>query len=188
MYGPAEAGVITGTEIDTTHVSADLGSPISLGSPLANIAVYMVDRNLRPVPVGVSGEIVVAGAGNVSGYLNRSELTTKLFLPDTITPREYFPDQLATLYRSGDIGCYSPDGQLYYEGRIAGDTQVKLNGIRINLKDVESAILETSGGEIVNAIVTDRRSPDFLVAARADISSRSSIGASGVTPGAGVSR
>ncbi|KAB8233744.1 uncharacterized protein BDW43DRAFT_310755 [Aspergillus alliaceus] len=164
VYGPAEAGVITGTEIDPTHVSAEPRSPISLGSPLANIAVYVVDRNLRPVPVGVSGEIVVAGAGNISGYLNRFELTAKLFLPDTITPRGYYPGQLATLYRSGDIGRYRPDGQLYYEGRIAGDTQVKLNGIRIDLKDVESAILETSGGEILNAIVTDRRSPDFLVA------------------------
>ncbi|RDW90313.1 uncharacterized protein DSM5745_02088 [Aspergillus mulundensis] len=164
VYGPAEAGVITGTEISTTDVPVDPRAPVSLGSPLANMAVYVVDRNLQPVPAGMSGEIVIAGAGNIPGYLNRPELTTKLFVRDAITPAGYYPGQLPTIYRSGDIGRYSPDGQLYYEGRMAGDTQVKLNGIRIDLSDVEAAILETAAGAVVNAIVTDRRNPDFLVA------------------------
>lgn len=167
VYGPAEAGVITGTEIDPTTASAssDAGAPaVSLGYPLANMAVYVVDRNLRPVPVGVSGEIVVAGAGNIAGYINRSELTAKAFLPDAITPANHYPGQLPTLYRTGDLGRYSADGHLHYEGRMAGDTQIKLNGIRIDLKDVEASIIETSGGEIVNAIVTDHHNPDFLVA------------------------
>lgn len=167
VYGPAEAGVITGTEIDptTAPASSDAGAPaVSLGYPLANMAVYVVDRNLRPVPVGFSGEIVVAGAGNIAGYLNRSELTAKAFLPDAITPANHYPGQLTTLYRTGDLGRYSADGHLHYEGRMAGDTQIKLNGIRIDLKDVEASIVETAGGEIVNAIVTDHHNPDFLVA------------------------
>ncbi|KAL4910013.1 hypothetical protein BDW74DRAFT_186292 [Aspergillus multicolor] len=164
VYGPAEAGVITGTEIIAADVPVDPRAPVSLGSPLANMAVYVVDLNLQPVPAGMSGEIVIAGAGNIPGYLNRSELTRNLFVPDTITPAGFYPGQLPTLYRSGDIGRYSPDGQLYYEGRMSGDTQIKLNGIRIDLSDVEAVIIETAAGAILNAIVTDRRNPDFLVA------------------------
>lgn len=162
VYGPAECGVVTGTEIDLTSVESQ--GPVSLGRPLSNIAVYTVDRNLKPVQAGVSGEIVIAGAGNIPSYLNQPLLPANAFVVDSLTPAGYYPGQLSALYRSGDMGRYDSNGRLYYEGRIAGDNQVKLNGIRVELQDIENSIVDTSSGSLTNAVVVVKRNPDFLMA------------------------
>ena len=164
VYGPAEAGVVTGTEIDFSTISADAQIAISIGRPLANIAVYVVGKDLRPVPAGVSGEILIAGAGNIETYLKNAERSAKSFLEDSITPNGFYQGQIGTLYRSGDMGRYETDGQLYFKGRIAGDLQVKLNGVRVELEDIERSILSAAGGVITNTVAVVKRDPDFLVA------------------------
>jgi hybrid polyketide synthase/nonribosomal peptide synthetase ACE1 len=160
VYGPAEAGVVTATELDL----ADLPDSIPLGRPLSNVAVYVVDSDLRPVPAGVSGEILIAGAGNVESYLKKPELSATAFLHDTLTPNGLYQGQLPTVYRTGDMGRYETDGQLYFKGRIAGDLQVKINGVRIELEDIERSIIDAAGGIITNAVAVVKRDPDFLVA------------------------
>ncbi len=160
VYGPAEAGVVTGTEIDLIDSEGD----IPLGRPLQNIAVYVVDQDLRPVPAGVSGEILIAGAGNIKSYFKKPELSANSFLEDTLTPSGLYQGQLSTMYRSGDMGRYESNGQLYFKGRIAGDLQVKINGVRVELEDIERSIIEAAGGVITNAVAVVKRDPDFLVA------------------------
>ena len=160
VYGPAEAGVVTGSEIDL----ADLQDDIPLGRPLPNIAVYVVDRDLRPVPAGMTGEIIITGAGNIQSYLKKPELSTTSFVKDTLTPTGLYQGQLAAVYRSGDMGRYEVDGQLYFKGRIAGDLQVKINGVRVELEDIERSIIDASEGIIKKSVAITKRDPDFLVA------------------------
>jgi hybrid polyketide synthase/nonribosomal peptide synthetase ACE1 len=142
VFGPAEASVwCTTAEIDySTEEKEDVLIPV--GRPMDNCAIFVVDKNLKPVPSGVSGEIVVTGAGVANGYFGQEELTRTAFLTDSLTPTGYFSHgaKKNQMYRTGDSGRFSTDGQLYYEGRIKGDSQVKLNGIRIEIREVESAI------------------------------------------------
>ncbi|KAF2819225.1 hypothetical protein CC86DRAFT_148859 [Ophiobolus disseminans] len=165
VYGPAEASVwCTTAEIDySTEEHVDVAIPV--GRPVANCGVFVVDKNLKPVPSGVSGEIAVTGAGVANGYFGQEKLTKAAFLPDLLTPAGYFSQAVTKkqMYRTGDGGRFGADGQLYYEGRIQGDSQIKLNGIRIEIREVESAILRASHGVLGNAVVSARRNPDFLV-------------------------
>jgi hybrid polyketide synthase/nonribosomal peptide synthetase ACE1 len=158
FYGPAEvthschAGVIDYT----------IDEPITIGHTLPNYQSYIMDRNMEPVPIGISGEIVIGGAGVTMGYLNNEELTNKQFVPNTFAPTAEWPN----LYRTGDQGRQLPDGRVVYEGRVAGDTQIKLRGIRIELKDIESTIVKVSDGTIYRAVASVRgdRENQFIVA------------------------
>jgi amino acid adenylation domain-containing protein/FkbM family methyltransferase len=133
-YGPTETtvGVLTyrWSEDQSERVAA---AGLPLGRPLANTAVYLLDSRLRPVPIGVAGELYIGGAGVGRGYLNQSSLTAEKYLPDP------FSQQLgARLYRTGDLGRYLADGSVEFLGRI--DNQVKLRGYRIELAEIESAL------------------------------------------------
>jgi hybrid polyketide synthase/nonribosomal peptide synthetase ACE1 len=165
VYGPAEASVwCTTAEIDySMEEHEDISIPV--GRPMANCGVFVVDKNLKPVPSGVSGEIAVTGAGVANGYFGQEVLARAVFLADSLTPTGYFSQgaKKNQMYRTGDSGRFGADGQLYYEGRIEGDSQIKLNGIRIEIREVESAILRASHGVLGNAVVSARRNPDFLV-------------------------
>ena len=165
VFGPAEASVwCTTAEIDyCAEENEDVAIPV--GTPMANCAVFVVDKNLKPVPSGVSGEIAVTGAGVANGYFGQEELTKAAFLADSLTPTGYFSHgaKKNQMYRTGDSGRFGTDGQLYYEGRIKGDSQVKLNGIRIEIREVESSILRAAQGVIGNVVVSARCNPDFLV-------------------------
>jgi amino acid adenylation domain-containing protein len=132
MYG------ITETTVHVTHRplrSADAtGHRRSLlGVPLPDLALYVLDPDLRPAPIGVAGELVVGGAGLARGYLGRPELTAARFVPDPAGGRPG-----ARLYRSGDLGRFLADGELEFLGRI--DQQVKIRGFRIELGEVEAAL------------------------------------------------
>jgi natural product biosynthesis luciferase-like monooxygenase protein len=127
MYGPTETCIWS-----TTASVGGADDPITIGKPVANTTVYVVDRSLRPVPVGVPGEILIGGAGVARGYLDRPELTRERFVLDP------FGDPEARLYRTGDLGQWLPDGTLAYLGRL--DHQVKIRGHRIEPGEIEAVL------------------------------------------------
>ena len=129
-YGPTEA-TITTTAFFLSAASADLRD-VPIGRPLANTRVYVLDRNLEPVPVGIEGELYIAGFGVARGYLGCPDLTAERFVPDA------FGGAGERLYRTGDLVRWSTDGNLHYAGRI--DNQVKIRGHRIELGEIETAL------------------------------------------------
>lgn len=144
-YGPAE------TTCFSTKIELDfqaLPDPLPAGFMLPGYTCIIVDEDLHPVPVGIPGEIVIGGPCVVSGYLNNDESTKRKFIPDT-----FFGSSTA-MYRSGDRGRLQADGTLYCDGRLEGDMQIKLRGFRVELAEVEKAIIKHAGGALSQAIVT----------------------------------
>lgn len=166
-YGPTEV-TCSSNRLEVPYRDASMASQITAGKTAPNAYMYIADHSMQPVPVGFSGEIVVGGAGIAQGYLNRPEETSSRFFENSTLGAEYVARGWAKLHRTGDQGRLLPGGQLLIQGRIAGDTQVKLRGIRIDMRDIEQAILKTADGSVSEAIVTSRSSngihPDFLVA------------------------
>ncbi|MEI8632408.1 AMP-binding protein [Vibrio sp. PP-XX7] len=135
LYGPTEAAV----DVTAWACPGDLeGERVSIGSPVANTRMYVLDSQGEPVPVGVSGELYIGGVQVARGYLNRPELTAERFVLD---PFSVEPD--ARLYRTGDVGCWLADGTIEYQGR--NDDQVKIRGFRIELGEISSALQGCSG-------------------------------------------
>ncbi len=104
-----------------------------IGRPISNTQIYLLDANLNPVPVGVPGELHIAGKGLARGYLNRPELTAEKFIPNP-----YSDEPGSRMYKTGDLARYLPDGLIEYLGRI--DHQVKIRGFRIELGEIESQL------------------------------------------------
>ncbi len=140
MYGPTETTVwSTCWKVERPREG------ISIGRPIANTSIWVLDANGQPCPIGVPGEIHIGGAGVTSGYFERPELTAERFIPDTFSGE---PD--ARLYKTGDLGRWRHDGLLEHMGRL--DHQVKVRGFRIELGEVEAALLEQPG--VKQALVT----------------------------------
>jgi SAM-dependent methyltransferase/acyl carrier protein len=154
MYGPTETTVWS----TCAEVAREVGADITIGRPIANTQVYVVNRGLRPVPVGVPGELLIGGDGVSAGYLNRAELTRERFVPDTLSGRG---DGL--LYRTGDLARWRSDGTLEFLGRL--DHQVKIRGFRIELGEIEK-VLSTHPAvhEAVVVAGNDGRNEQRLVA------------------------
>jgi natural product biosynthesis luciferase-like monooxygenase protein/amino acid adenylation domain-containing protein len=131
-YGPTESTVVaTSAVIEPCDAG---GHPPPIGRPIANTKVHLLDRHRRIVPVGVPGELHIGGLGLARGYLNHPELTKAAFVRN---PFSEAPG--SRLYKTGDIGRYRPDGQIEFIGR--NDQQIKVRGCRIELGDIESALL-----------------------------------------------
>lgn len=127
LYGPTE------TTIWSTVEQVEAAGPVLVGRPIANTQVYIVDRQLNPVPLGVPGELLIGGDGLARGYLNRPELTAEKFICSA-----WSENRGARLYRTGDLARYTADGKVEILGRI--DQQVKLRGHRIELGEIEAQL------------------------------------------------
>jgi amino acid adenylation domain-containing protein/FkbH-like protein/thioester reductase-like protein len=144
-YGPTE-----GTTFSTTYSveSVDDGAKsLPIGRPISNTQIYILDSHLQPVPIGVSGEIYIGGAGVALGYLNRPELTAERFIIDPFSV-----DPGARLYKSGDLGRWRVDGIIEFLGR--NDAQVKIRGFRIELGEIETRLAQLDG--VKEAVVLAR--------------------------------
>lgn len=138
-YGPTETTV----EATAHDAVGDRTGPVPMGRPLPNLRVYVVDAALRPVPVGVAGELLVGGAGEARGYLGRPGLTAGSFIADP------FSGSGGRLYRTGDLAAWEPDGALRYLGRA--DRQLKVRGHRVEPGEVEAALVRRP--EVRQAVV-----------------------------------
>jgi amino acid adenylation domain-containing protein len=142
LYGPTE------TTVWSTVYRVEVGSgAIPIGRPIANTRLYILDPAMQPVPVGVAGELHIAGVQVARGYLNRPDLTAERFVPDP-----YSDDPAARMYKTGDLARYLPDGNIEYLGRL--DNQVKLRGFRIELGEIEAVLAREDG--VRAAVVTVR--------------------------------
>ena len=139
------------SECSVWNVGGDFKSDITIGSPIANTQIYILDKNNKPLPIGVAGELCIAGAGVGKGYLNRPELTAEKFVPNPFATPENHHGKI--MYHTGDLACWRADGEIDYLGRI--DTQVKIRGLRIELGEIEN-VMSAFGG-IQLAAVADRR-------------------------------
>ncbi|WP_247315356.1 non-ribosomal peptide synthetase [Ralstonia pseudosolanacearum] len=164
-YGPTET-----TTFATTHLiqAVAAGRGIPIGRPIANTQIYVLDAYQQPVPLGVTGEIYVGGAGVGLGYLNRPELTAERFV---VNP--FHGEGRERMYKTGDLGRWLPDGSLEYQGRT--DAQVKLRGFRIELGEIEASLSQCAGVSEAVVIVREdtpgeRRLVAYYVSGEANVS------------------
>ncbi|EXL31116.1 syringopeptin non-ribosomal peptide synthetase SypA [Pseudomonas fragariae (ex Marin et al. 2024)] len=139
-YGPTESHVVTALTLD--------GDPQtwptlpSIGQPVANTRIYLLDEHMRPVPVGVAGELYIGGACVARGYLNRNDLTAERFIADPFAASDA-GNPRTRLYKTGDLGCWQADGRIVYLGR--NDDQIKIRGFRIELGEIEARLGQYPG-------------------------------------------
>jgi hypothetical protein len=146
LYGPTETTIWSSAR-QVSEVQEVAQSVESIGAPIANTRIYILDERLRPVPIGVTGEIYIAGAGVARGYLDRPELTAARFLKDPFSS-----DPQARMYKTGDLGRWRADGNIEYLGR--NDDQVKIRGYRIELGEIESQLVRHA--QVKEAVVIAR--------------------------------
>ncbi|RYP52198.1 hypothetical protein DL768_002589 [Monosporascus sp. mg162] len=165
IYGPTEVSVAcSAAEIDYRGVSDNQYQPV--GRTLPNYSVYILDESLNPVPTGFPGEIYIGGAGVASGYLGDTNRTQERFVRDPFATPEHIAKGWSIMYRSSDRGRLMEDGSLIFLGRMEGDTQIKLRGLRIELEEVAQALLHHAAGALVEVAVCVRgeESDRYLVA------------------------
>ncbi|WP_219847638.1 non-ribosomal peptide synthase/polyketide synthase [Photorhabdus hindustanensis] len=153
-YGPTEMTVCA----TTWHCPPDYtDTEVSIGRPIANTRVYLLDADGQPVPLGGVGELYIGGAGVARGYLNRPELTAERFLAD---PFSHASD--ARMYRTGDLARYLPDGNLVFVGR--NDQQIKIRGFRIEPGEIEARLMEHPAVSEALVVALDEGADKRLVA------------------------
>ncbi|MEJ2416092.1 MAG: amino acid adenylation domain-containing protein [Exilibacterium sp.] len=134
IYGPTESSIYSARFSCSNQNISSINTPI--GKPIANTALYIVDEQLNPVPIGVTGELCIAGRGLARGYLNSPELTAEKFIDNPFSAG-------TKLYKTGDLARWLNSGDIEYVGRT--DNQVKIRGFRIELGEIESALTQQPG-------------------------------------------
>ena len=158
-YGPTETTITATTfNVPVEQSLAESLRRVPIGRPRANRKTYILDRYGNPVPVGITGELFIGGAGLARGYLNRKDLTAERFIPD---PFSQTPG--ARMYKTGDLAHYLPDGNIDFLGRA--DFQVKIRGFRIELGEIESVLMQHPAiGEAVVVVREDTHGDPRLIA------------------------
>jgi amino acid adenylation domain-containing protein len=153
LYGPTETTIWSDIyQINTfERNNYSQGAVVSIGKPIANTRIYILDSYDQPLPPGIPGELCIAGAGLAQGYLNRPDLSAEKFIDIKLF------NQTERIYKTGDLARWLPDGNLQYLGR--SDRQVKLRGFRIELGEIEASLLKHS--KIQEAVVIIREDSDF---------------------------
>jgi amino acid adenylation domain-containing protein/non-ribosomal peptide synthase protein (TIGR01720 family) len=146
-YGPTES--VVGCCVYEVADDDPSSGPVPIGKPIANTEFYIVNEQMQPVPVGVSGELLIGGAGLARGYWRRPELTAEKFVPHPFSERAG-----ARLYRTGDLARYLADGRVEFLGRR--DQQVKLRGYRIELGEIEAVLRSQPGVQDAVVVVQAR--------------------------------
>ncbi|KAL8383428.1 hypothetical protein RB595_006943 [Gaeumannomyces hyphopodioides] len=164
VYGPTETTCgSTKFELDYTTPGLYKGEAIPVGRASANECFYILDEKHNLLPAGQTGEVVIGGVGVAQGYVidlggkkEHSHAVTSPFMPDPFATDMYQRQGWTTMYRTGDAGFLRADGILILKGRIADDTEVKLNGMRTNLKEVEQAVIAAADGALADAVASVR--------------------------------
>jgi thioesterase domain-containing protein len=164
-YGPTEATV--GCCVYEVPAGTVPASAVPIGRPIANVRLYVLDRNLQPVPIGVPGELYIAGDGLALGYHRRPELTAERFIQDPFSS-----EPNARMYKTGDLVRYQPDGNLVFLGRL--DDQVKIRGFRVELNEIAAALMGHPGVREAAVIASegvpgDRRLVAYVVPRQASV-------------------
>jgi surfactin family lipopeptide synthetase C len=147
-YGPTEATIVATAHDLTGGGQSELErGEVPIGRAISNARTYILDHRLRPVPIGVPGQLHIAGAGIARGYLNRPDITSQKFIANP-----FDRDGHDRLYKSGDLARHTPDGNIEFCGRV--DDQVKIHGYRIELGEIESA---AAGCPVIKGIVVQAR-------------------------------
>ncbi len=159
IYGSSEVAA-DATFYDSRQASTFSSVPI--GRPISNLQVYLLDKNLQPVPIGLPGELYVGGAGLARGYVGRPDLTDERFIPnpftestDSINSTTNHHNLDTRLYKTGDLAKYLPDGNIEFVGRT--DHQVKIRGFRIELGEIESVLMQHPA--VKQTVVMARQDP-----------------------------
>lgn len=145
VYGPTETTIWSSAHC--INAPAHPSPVVPIGRPIANTRIYVLDEHLAPLPIGVVGEIYIAGTGVARGYFNRPELTAERFVPEPFVTASG-----ARMYRTGDLGRLLPEGSIEYLGR--NDFQVKLRGYRIELGEIEAVLM--SHASVRQAVIVAR--------------------------------
>ncbi len=151
LYGPTEAAI----DVTSWCCKANNNQRIvPIGRPIANTQIYILDKQLQLVPIGIPGELHIGGVGLARGYWNRPELTNEKFISSLFEPEK-------RLYKTGDLARYRADGTIEFLGRI--DHQVKLRGFRIELGEIETVIAQYSNVREIVVIVNENRLIAYVV-------------------------
>ncbi len=150
LYGPTEAS------IDVTYYETKPNAKVYIGKPIQNIKTYILDKDFQPVPIGVKGELFISGVGLAKGYLNKSELTRKSFTKNPFNSSKDYD----RLYKTGDVVRYTKNGNIEYIGR--NDHQIKVNGHRIELKEIQESLNKIDGVKQSCVIVSKRNNTSKL--------------------------
>lgn len=148
-YGPSE------TTVFSTFTDVTKYRKMTIGKPLCNTQIYILDKDLNLVPQGVAGELYISGNGVANGYLNNIELTNKSFIPNPFMPNAF-------MYKTGDSVKLLPNGEIYYIERL--DNQVKIRGLRIELEEIENKLLLFPGIQRAKVVKQTIQNREFISA------------------------
>lgn len=170
-YGPTETSVIV-TSYEP-KASDEIPAVLPIGRPIANTKIYILNRSLQPLPVGIAGDLYVSGPGLARGYLNRPEITAEKFVADPFSN-----EPAARMYKTGDLARYLPNGEIEFAGRI--DDQVKIRGYRVELEEIEAVLGSHPGAHEVVVIARENSSGEkslvaYLVPSRDQVPTASEL-------------